>query len=755
MSAAATVGRPASGRWQPGSAALGQVTGWVALVAWSGMVAEPVRFLVPTLVIALVLGLVGSGLRVLRLPAYAVLLAQLVLALLALNLVFAARESRLGVLPTMDSVRRVGYAIYNGGATLNSYAAPVEVNPTHTAALLTVCGLAVLLSIDLLAFGVRRPALAALPLLAALSVPVSILDGALGIPVFVGTAVLFLRLLAVEHLDQVRSWGSRPRSWVSLGGSMSALWQVAGVAIVGALLLAPLVPVTDLLDRKRGGGSSGAGAGSYQLSAVNPFVRLRRDLVTKTNTPMVYAETESRSTSYLRTTVLDRFTENEWRPSRRVLPADNSADGVFPSPPGLGTGIGGSEDRWSLQLARGFSTTWLPLPYPIRELEVPGTWRYDSRTLDVASVGETSAGELSYTATAFTPAITARLLDGALEPPDAVRAANTGVPDTLPEVIIARAEEVTRGASTDYAKAVALQDWFRRDGGFRYSLEQRAGSGMDLLARFVTDDRVGYCEQFASAMAAMGRALDIPSRVVVGFLSASRQADGRLLYTSDDRHAWPEMYFSGVGWVRFEPTPGQRAGATPVWTRQSLDAPDPTAAPSASASPTTDADADAAAANSSAEQWSLPVPAWSVAALLVVLSLGLVPALVRRSQRRRRLAGHDPVHLAEGAWAELRATAVDLGLEWPERRTPREQARTVAGQVHADEDAERDLEDLLTRVERGRYARPGTLSTVAPQERSQTVEVVRTWRRAMAGSVDRGRGRRGRWWPGSLLRRRG
>ena len=79
---------------------------------------------------------------------------------------------------------------------------------------------------------------------------------------------------------------------------------------------------------------------------------------------------------------------------------------------------------------------------------------------------------------------------------------------------------------------------------------------MDLLAAFVTNDRVGYCEQFAAAMAAMGRVLGIPSRVVVGFLDGTTQESGRILYTSDDRHAWPEMYFTGVGWVRFEADTG-------------------------------------------------------------------------------------------------------------------------------------------------------------------------------------------------------
>ena len=51
----------------------------------------------------------------------------------------------------------------------------------------------------------------------------------------------------------------------------------------------------------------------------------------------------------------------------------------------------------------------------------------------------------------------------------------------------------------------------------------------------------------------MGRALGIPSRVVVGFLDGQSLPDGRILYTSDERHAWPEMYFPGSGWVSFDP----------------------------------------------------------------------------------------------------------------------------------------------------------------------------------------------------------
>jgi transglutaminase-like putative cysteine protease len=732
-------------------------SGWLALCAWSGMVAQPLGFLVPALLVGLVMALAGSALRVLRWAPYAVAGAQLLLVLLALNLIFAARQSLLAVIPTEESVRRVVYAIGNGAATLNHYSAPVEVNPTHTRALLLSCALVVLLSIDVLGLGLRRPALIALPLLITLSVPVSILSAALALPVFVGTALLFLRLLATEHLDRFGTWaGNGPGNGRSSPRPvLTTLWQVSVIAVLVSLIAAPVIPITDLLDRELGGSGTNAGSGGrFQLTAVNPFIRLRRDLVQKTNTPLVYAETEARSTSYIRTTVLDQFTSGSWRPSPRNLPAENDADGVFPNAPGLAPGIGGAEDEWSLELARSFGTTWLPLPYPVRELDVSGDWRYDARTLDVAYVGGRAPSEISYTATSFAPAITADLLETSVRAPARVREPMTEVPDDLPEVITTRAKEVTEGADGDFAKAVAIQDWFRQDGGFRYSLEQRSGSGMDLLAAFVTDDRVGYCEQFAAAMAAMGRALDIPSRVVVGFLDGATQRDGKILYTTDDRHAWPEMYFSGVGWVRFEPTPGQRAGATPSWTRESVSAPEPTAGPSDAAEQDQGPDAQAAALDTAdGNRFGLPIPWWPVLALLVVVALGLAPAVVRGAQRRRRLGGRTSARLAEGAWAELRAIALDLGLDWSQDRSPREQASRLIDQVQATVDDVSALEGLLVQVERSRYARSGEGDTVDAEVRARTLDVVERWHQVMFKSVDRQHEWRGRVWPVSVMRR--
>jgi len=105
-----------------------------------------------------------------------------------------------------------------------------------------------------------------------------------------------------------------------------------------------------------------------------------------------------------------------------------------------------------------------------------------------------------------------------------------------------------------------LQSWFRENGGFRYSLDRAPGDSMETIVDFLTTDKVGYCEQFAASMALMARTLGIPARVGVGFLRPQPMGEDLYLYRGTDMHAWPELYFDGVGWLRFEPTPSRRTG---------------------------------------------------------------------------------------------------------------------------------------------------------------------------------------------------
>ena len=84
-------------------------------------------------------------------------------------------------------------------------------------------------------------------------------------------------------------------------------------------------------------------------------------------------------------------------------------------------------------------------------------------------------------------------------------------------------------------------------------------------------------------MAVMARSLNIPARVAIGFLKPEPIGPDTYVYSAHDLHAWPELYFPGAGWVRFEPTPPDRATTTPGYTQHEFPEVDESDLPSSGA----------------------------------------------------------------------------------------------------------------------------------------------------------------------------
>ena len=138
-----------------------------------------------------------------------------------------------------------------------------------------------------------------------------------------------------------------------------------------------------------------------------------------------------------------------------------------------------------------------------------------------------------------------------------------------------------------YEKASAAAGLVPRDRRFTYGLEGRGRQRQRRPAsRFLSEGdggRIGYCEQFASAMAVMARTLGIPARVAVGFLEPDQVGNDTWEYSSHDLHAWPELYFAGLrlGPVRAHAgAPGQRR---PDYTTEEIADPNEPSGPSNSA----------------------------------------------------------------------------------------------------------------------------------------------------------------------------
>ena len=137
------------------------------------------------------------------------------------------------------------------------------------------------------------------------------------------------------------------------------------------------------------------------------------------------------------------------------------------------------------------------------------------------------------------------------QPPDPIYLT---LPDGFPETVAATAAAVTQGTPTNYDAMLELQNWFQTQ--FRYSLDVPAGHSNSAIEAFLRQ-RVGYCEQFAATFAAMARTLGIPSRLAVGYTPGQLLSDRWYSVTGRNSHAWPEVWFDGLGWVPFEPTPGR------------------------------------------------------------------------------------------------------------------------------------------------------------------------------------------------------
>jgi transglutaminase-like putative cysteine protease len=748
--------------WWPGWARLGMaalatLTGWLASWSWGPMYTAPHRYLLPGLVCALCIAAVGAIGRGLRLPVYVVPLLQAAVAVLVLAGAFSSATGALGWLPTPQAVSDLFHQASNGSGDLNAYTAPVPERFLDVPVFLACCGASVAIGIDVFALGLRRVPLAGLPLLLALTVPITVLAEPLALGVFVSTGAAFLALLAAQHTDQLHGWGREILAHASTrraSGISVAAGRIGAAAIAGALVLPLAIPVSNgLFNGKK---ADTLGNGTRGVTLVNPMIDIRRDLIQQTHTPLVDVTTDDTDPSYLRLTVLDQFTGSAWQASDRRLPAVNQVGGDLPVPPGLSSTQPGQATTWKMRIEDTFETSWLPTPYPAISATVPGDWRYDTRFLDIVDVDKPSASlGLKYSVDAFHPLYDANVLDRAGDPVGQAVDNMTNLPRNLPRVIGRVARQVTKGAKTDYQQAAMLQDWFRTKGGFRYSTDPAPGSGAALLASFITRDKVGYCEQFAAAMAVMGRTLGIPARVVVGFLRPTGKASsgGHYTFTSDDLHAWPEFYFGGSGWVHFEPTPATRTGVAPAYTTQPLtprtqDLPSAGPTPGNTATHKTTAplpdggNASSRGGGTSGWWWLLLVP------VLVALA---VPRLVRSRLRRHRLTLRgEAAEVARAAWAELRATALDHQMGWADGRTPRQALGVLRSRLTHDVLLVRDLEWFAEFVERARYARPFAVDEVT---RARVHEVVQSWSRLIRDTASARARRRATWMPASLLDR--
>ena len=167
-----------------------------------------------------------------------------------------------------------------------------------------------------------------------------------------------------------------------------------------------------------------------------------------------------------------------------------------------------------------------------------------------------------YSVISFVPQPTEAQLQGAGTSYDrGIREKYLQLPDNRPKVIAQTAKTIERNypnARTPYEKARVIERYLLYDGNFTYNLDVKYGRADKAIEEFLDKDgpREGFCTQFATSMALIAREMNVPSRVVYGATTGDQVDDQEYVVTGSNMHTWVEIYFPGVGWYTFDPTPG-------------------------------------------------------------------------------------------------------------------------------------------------------------------------------------------------------
>ncbi|WP_147252011.1 DUF3488 and transglutaminase-like domain-containing protein [Blastococcus sp. TF02-09] len=654
---------------------------------------------------------------------------------------FTSADAAWGVLPTPDGVGALLAVLRDGADEIREQVAPATPVAALAALVAVFVGL-VAVFVDLLAVAGRQAAVAGLALLVLVGVPVFTLGGDIGlVPVVAPAAGLALLLWA----DQSRQLDPGARSSGTRGAGGATAVRIGVVAVLVGVLGGGMLPT--LAEGSLGGGTGGSGGTGTSL---DPVAAMRGQLTRNEPVDLLRLRTDVPDPGYLRSVTVDRYDEEagwiEGDPGA-LLPLD--AQLPRPHPRAAGRPVNATIDViWH-------DDRYLPVPVAPLSVRLEGDqegWRLDPTLGSVVGEDESSA-DRSYEVAASEVRPTAEQLQAApaLRPGHPVRDRFTALPPLDPRVQ-EQVDALVDGVEGGYDRVRRIMDFFTDPAnGFDYALSTDPGtSGNDLLD-FLTERR-GYCEQYAGAMAVMVRAAGMPARVALGYTPGTVQENGTRVITSDDAHAWVEVYFYDLGWVPFDPTPidvdrradlpwaprvavedfPEQEPVLPEIPPEQLSLADPVV-PLGSELDPSDAVGEVSA-DAGDRTWPARAGLGALAAAVLAL-----PAGVRLLQRRRRLAAGTPRTL----WDELTATADDLGIDRDPAWTPREAGRALAGRTAGTTGAE-----AITRL-----AQAEELASYGPGAGARDDDLPATLRTARRELV-RAAGRRARvraaCWPASL-----
>jgi transglutaminase-like putative cysteine protease len=287
---------------------------------------------------------------------------------------------------------------------------------------------------------------------------------------------------------------------------------------------------------------------------------------------------------YWRAQTYDEYQDNQWQ--------NNITGSREFTPDSLELAIPGKEAR----LSAGFTirpydafSTLIVIPQPLwvsRPAEVFAESNPDG-TVDVTSIKTDNyirPGE-QYSVRASLASITiTEMRGGGTEYPQWVIDRYLQLPTDITPRTHELARRIAEGYDNPYDIADAVTNYLRENIEYSDTITDSLPD-QERIDWFLFDFRKGFCNYYATAEVVMLRSLGIPARIAVGYAQGERQGEivevllpggegsipdtsiyDQVTYTvrQKDAHAWPEVFFPGIGWIEFEPTANQEPLTRPL-----------------------------------------------------------------------------------------------------------------------------------------------------------------------------------------------
>ena len=622
-----------------------------------------------------------------KLPGITVVVGPIVVLALTIGW-FEIPETTYFGIPTTDTYHSAVDLLRGALNDFHNVVAPVKVTPGFIIA--SILGAVIVATLaDWAAFRMRAVIEACIPsfgLFVFVAALATSTGRTLSIAVEVAAVIGYLLVHQVTHQRRVTGWVAN-RSAGAGAAVLRAGLVLALIGVIAAVFIGPNVPGAD--GKAIVAWRSRTSDLRSTRSTVSPFVDIRGRLVENQTVQVFTVETPVRS--YWRLTALDTFNGNIWA-------SNESYKSVGSKLPTGGRAVPGAQVRQSFTIST-LDSIWLPAAYEPVRIEGLKDVSYNEDSASLISSKDTTNG-LKYTASSVLPQYSAAEL-GAAGPIDPTRLARYLQLPRVSGRVRTLAQQIARGKTTEYDKALALQNYLRNS-PFRYSTNVSLTHSESAIETFLFNTKTGYCEQFAGSYAVLARTLGLPTRIAVGFTAGN--ANGTTYEVLNEHaHAWPEVYFPNVGWVAFEPTPGRAIpGATYTGVQESADAgggdgsttttvPDTTETTLVGGATTTtlpDQSTTIPNASKKADRSGLVTVLLVVALLMVLAALWLigVPAMRRHLRDRRRAGAQSAAARVLVYWQEANDILASAGAGRRPHETFREHARRAAPQARLDRD---------------------------------------------------------------------